>query len=345
MENSEDKRLLLIYHLEDNDGVFSAGIFSNWVERHNPDFAKDLGAIEYLPATYAILSRMYKEKCIDDWKKKYDYIVMTDISFNEMNAMKKIVKNWGQNFIWIDHHKPIIDKVETWAHIEGIEINGLRHTHQSALMNTFQYCYDPFSIYVDDYPEVLVMLSEYDSWNPVAHSPEAVNLVNRGMNEMCHVNLSEAKTFLQGVIQDPNGDLPFTVNKSYINNVIEYLSGIGKTIEDHNVRIWGQLMIQSAELGWTVDSRPAAMLVYNGATTSKMFEYFKDKGIKNGIVFKRNNKGKWLISLYNVDSSDHTFHCGKFLQKNFGKGGGHEGAGGATISKSRFLQCLKYKKL
>ena len=74
------------------------------------------------------------------------------------------------------------------------------------------------------------------------------------------------------------------------------------------------------------------------------YESWSEYKYKNGICAKTSPTGNIVISLYNTDRMDHTFHCGTYLHDKYG-GGGHEGAAGATISIETFAKILKTKKI
>ena len=62
------KRYLIIYHREDNDGLFSAAICENYIRKTNADDVK----IDKLPSDYVSLSDI-KKSDVDKWDKKYGY--------------------------------------------------------------------------------------------------------------------------------------------------------------------------------------------------------------------------------------------------------------------------------
>ena len=84
-----DKRYLIIYHKEDNDGCCSAAIAKYYLVNELKVDAKN---IKFLPANYAILSNIadsdfyyidenYNEVSLFD----FDGIIITDVSFNNFD--------------------------------------------------------------------------------------------------------------------------------------------------------------------------------------------------------------------------------------------------------------------
>ena len=37
-----------------------------------------------------------------------DFVYMSDVSFNDVSKMKLLYTTFGESFIWIDHHAPVI---------------------------------------------------------------------------------------------------------------------------------------------------------------------------------------------------------------------------------------------
>ena len=99
----------IIYHREDNDGLFSQAILTYYL---NDIFEKP--NIDYFAADYVMLSTITKED-IDKWNEMYDNVTLTDISFNDTKIFAYLIKTLGDKFTWIDHHAPIIK----WANSTG----------------------------------------------------------------------------------------------------------------------------------------------------------------------------------------------------------------------------------
>ena len=82
--------------------------------------------------------------------------------------------------------------------------------------------------------------------------------------------------------------------------------------------------------------------------TGDMFKSVIDT-CANGIVFKHEKNGNWVVSLYNIDSegkhwNNDYFHCGEFMKEHY-KGGGHPGAAGCTLTEAQFIKVLKSKTI
>ena len=136
---------------------------------------------------------------------------------------------------------------------------------------------------------------------------------------------------------------PLWIGKPYNDTILSTLNDIGSIIMEYDKQRYASMVASSAEYGWTVDgNRPAAVLFLEGQTSSGIFETAKN--IQNGIIFKHTSCGNWIMSLYNVDWRDTSFHCGEYLKKKY-KGGGHAGAAGCTLNESQFKRILKNKSI
>ena len=119
----------------------------------------------------------------------------------------------------------------------------------------------------------------------------------------------------------------------------------GTLIVNFQNRVNDNLIKNCGDKEWTIgdDNRKACMLVCQGHTNSLIFSSLKNSDIKSGIVFKYSpNDGEWVVSIYNIDYYDKSFHCGDYMRKHY-KGGGHLGAAGGKITQKQFEKALKTK--
>ena len=89
------------------------------------------------------------------------------------------------------------------------------------------------------------------------------------------------------------------------------------------------------------NGRRVISLEHYGARSSEMFKSVKDVH-QNGIVYRKVD-GAYSISLYNLNEDDN-FHCGEYLRDNY-NGGGHQGAGGCTLSIEEMEKIFRNKRL
>jgi len=309
------KKYLVVYHFEDNDGVVSAAMVIDHLIKNGTDRKN----IDILPANYNILSEIVDKGKFEEVFAGYDSIIMTDISFNDWHQMVR-VRDITPKFIWVDHHKPIID---TSFAQKFDDIDGIRDTTRSAILNMYKYLYDPFDAEYNngEVPILLRYLSAYDSWSYDREKLdfERCRYVNEGVNLEYGLNLeyvvNEFELFLE--------------TKSEEMNFFKEILANGEASIRKKDEFNAALIERAGEPGWTVaGKRSAIMLVTSGGTNSVMFKSVKDK-YDNAIVFKHEANGNWIVSMYNIND-DHGFHCGEYLKEKY-NGGGHEGAAGCTI--------------
>lgn len=336
-----DKKYLIVYHGEDNDGFCSSAIMKYYLVHELEAEDKNI----YLFGTnYATLSKVYEQSfdfVADNgeyWNmlEDFNHIIMTDVSFNDFNIMKQVYEKYGNNFTWIDHHAPIIN--ESIKQKYDTVINGVRDIHRSALLNAYKYCYDPLDIkYLNgEAPYLLRVLSAWDSYSFDTENIdfEYARRVNIGFTSWYGLSFD---TWYNNIGNFINGTYEF--NKEYADE--GYRTG-KKEADEYDEK--NEKIIKNFGMpGFTVSGRPAMLVFMSEGTSSLIFKSVMNK-YKNGICAKTSPTGNILISLYNTDRNDHSFHCGTYLHDKY-KGGGHEGAAGCTITIEQFNKILKNKSL
>ncbi len=344
-------KYLIIYHKEDNDGLFSGSLMYDYLIHKlniNPE------DIDRLPADYNILADFSKSYDIEDLHKQYKSIIMVDISFNDWVYMKKLYKEFKTDFIWCDHHAPIIhlSEVNDFSNIPGV-----RDTKRSAILNVWKYLYDPFD---EDYnkravPEYLRILSAWDSWS---YEREELDFnfcrnVNKGTTIKLNLDMNEILPIIRDLVKiyvDGKNNLEFSM-KSLIDSFETY----GRILNKYDDIVMQNILNESADKEWKIENsdeeigvtkiRKACAIFHQGQSSSTLFYSLRETNpdIKNAIVFKHQKNGNWTISLYNIYDDDN-FHCGDFLKDKY-KGGGHKGAAGCTFTQDQFIKILKNKTL
>ena len=316
------EQYLIIYHKEDNDGLFSMAIIYNYliIEKNiNKDSIKLFGA------DYNDLDKLSLD---DDIIKSSTHIYISDVSFDTVEKMMQLKEMFGDNLVWIDHHKPMIDNSIS----KGFDdIKGIRDTKHSALYNAFKYLYPTHNI-----PELFKLLSAWDSWSYDAEGIDfdLCKYINIGVNNIYNLNPDFIINYVYLLIYIYND----YINPPDIDELYEIGKFEAKILDrtyENNVKAYG-------DFSWAVNGRTACAMFIQGPSNSQMFKVCKDK-VQNGIVFKRLPDSNWALSLYNTDNQ-HDFHCGEYLKKHF-NGGGHEGAAGCQISEELFINILKQKKI
>ena len=345
------EKYLIIYHREDNDGLFSGSIMYDYlIHKLNIDPEN----IDRLPADYNILAEFSKEMKVEELHQKYMLIIMVDISFNDWKYMKKLYKEFNTDFVWCDHHAPIIHLSQE-KHFN--EIPGVRDTNRSAILNVWKYLYDQFD---EDYnkravPEYLRILSAWDSWT---YEREELNFefcrnVNKGTTIKLNLDMNEILPIIRDLVEiyvDGKNKFEFSMDE-LIRDFEEY----GKILNRYDDIVMQNILNESGDKEWQLDLsdeeiavtkfRKACAIFHQGQSSSALFYSLRETNpeLKNVIVFKHQNNNNWVISLYNIYDND-TFHCGDFLRDKY-SGGGHKGAAGCTLTQEQFIKILKNKVL
>lgn len=317
---------LVVYHSEDNDGLFSMAIVVKWLK----DVKKaPAHSIKIAGVNYNLLNTMQANGQLKTFSENYDHIVFTDISLNDPQMMLDLfVKNYHGEFTWIDHHKPVIDFSLT---NELGKVPGLRDTKHSALYNAWKYCYGEKPM-----PELFKILSAYDSWTfeQEGIDKQFATAVNQGVTNHFELNPFDIIYFVEKLINNP---------EKYSNKeAIEQYRNAGAVYDKSIKTYYKRTMETSGDFSWTLGDthRTLGVMFSQGQTSSQYFECCKRK-CENVAVFKRNPNGVWTVSLYNTDDDD-TFHCGEYCKEKH-HGGGHKGAAGCQLTEEEFVAMLKNK--
>lgn len=345
-----NKDVLVIYHLEDNDGVCSAAMMTNYLLTQKAKMSSynnlfKFNNVKLYGATYKMLNDLYEtgESGMNEFFNKYSMVIMLDISFNNPKGMLYLKKKFKNGFVWIDHHAPIINQ----SFKDGFDdVHGVRSADRSTILNTYKYLYDPLDEMYRNKTvnSVLFYLSAYDSWTHEKHGLpfDVVRAVNTYFTTASKLKVEwwlrefhDGFTFIETLVDniDNNGD-----------DISEYAS-IGQQICDKIDADNEQLITQNGDYSWTLGdtNRKICVVVNSGPSNSVMFKTLKGTEYVNGAVLKKTNADDWIISLYNINDDD-TFNCGVYLKETYG-GGGHKGAAGATLSQETFIKMIKDKRI
>ena len=355
------KKVLVIYHREDNDGACSAGIIGAFL-KHFPLIGGSVippNEIEFYGVNYADLSRDWE--AFTDWTEheagsrtpkmakwhKYEHIFMVDISFNSPKAMLHMKQQFQDRFTWCDHHAPIIRASET----EGFsDVPGLRTTVQSALINTWEWLSGQVEAHGGIVPlpsKWLRELSDYDSWawstKPEYETPEAQEQLfslNTGITRRSDL---DPKWFMEWTSHILDGHLPVH------ERIAEESRSFGNVVYRLDIERVARAISSNGDTKWVValaggEERRACALVTTDRINSRSFAGFKGTDIVHGIDFNYHaNTDSVTMSLYNVNDDD-DFDCGAFLKARY-QGGGHKGAAGCTLTREQFAKIFMDRKI
>ena len=338
----EQKKYLIIYHKEDNDGVFSGALFYDYLINRMGCKLEDLC---FLGADYNMLAEFSKDNKVEDLHKDFENLIMTDISFNDVSYMKKLWKEFGTNFVWCDHHAPIIK-----ASFENkfSDVPGIRDTKRSAILNVWKFLYDQFdeAYNAKKVPELLRILSGWDSWSyeREGYEFEYVRNINKAATIKYNLSLGKTREVVHDLVDvyfnGVTGDNMYVTEKDA--PLIKELHELGKQLNEYDDQVMRDIIEKSGDRTWKLaiwnedkqefSYRNACAIFHQGQSNSTFFKSLIDTNCQNGIVFK-----------HHVKDGD-SFHCGEFMKRSY-KGGGHAGAAGCTLTETQFIKVLKSKIL
>lgn len=339
-----NNKVLIIYHSEDNDGRVSGALCRISIET---DFLNE--EVICHGYTYAQLSELVKQhKSSKGFAKhlhsEYDKIIMTDISFNETNVMKSLYNEFGEKFYWFDHHTPAVKSSfeKGYDNVSGFRVAGTC----SAIKCVWEYFFNGLYSDADNdkIPKILNTLSAYDSWNWETHGTtfDFCNCVNRGFSIESESNFEKTYEIIKVLLHNLNKST-LNVPSIHEQQLLMNCYTAGKTLIEADKIINKDLIERWGDCSFVLSNGDKCCVLFTQSiVNSNSFESLRNTSIKHGIVFKRipysDNYG---ISLYNINLDD-DFNCGEYLKIKY-KGGGHKGAGGATISGSQISEILKLK--
>jgi len=139
---TDDKRTILIYYHDDNDGYCAAAVAGNYYDRN--EFAIKFVAINY-----------GKESWNKEEMGAAEKVWLLDFTSDKMNEFVKVC---GPKLTWIDHHKTAIEKFpELW---NSGNIPGIRSIKKAACVLTWEYTH-PETL---SPPAAVAYIGDKDMW-------------------------------------------------------------------------------------------------------------------------------------------------------------------------------------
>lgn len=373
-----EKKYCIVYHSEDADGLVSAALVYNWLNGMRAganEIPSNIGIdndnIKLLGTTYAELAGLVRtaagyDALLADWKRKYTDIIMLDMSFNDTDMMRMLYKEYNNNILWFDHHAPAIKASEKLGYAN---MRGSRHTCTSTIMLVWHWLYGHLENAnirnsMQYAPAILRALAGYDSWKPEAHGFDTIeycNEVTRGFEYATELDIACVVPIVRDIAEywllDYNNSRGNRYDGYERNDMDMRIARLGERIRDFYKKCqndgeivsvcmrntWQRAIEEFGDFTWEVNGKRACALFMQAPANTIYFNGIKEKyDTGSVIIFKKcANSGNWSVSLYNIDDS---MHVGEYLKHKY-NGGGHSGAGGATLSSEQFDAIMKSHKL
>lgn len=321
-------KTVCVYHSSDLDGWMSAAIIKHWFiinhkNYHIKPFDSPIDVTGDAPLL-VMLGYNYGQPIPD--LSEYDKVIMCDISFSSGIMERLYLQFEEDSFIWLDHHKSIIEEVDNLFDIHKPNvISGLRRYDFAACELTWKYFFpnEPMS-------EIVRLLGRYDCFGHKGTDEEQKVLEFQYGARNCISNYNQAYDWLINCIED---------EKSVINTlweaggfIYQYLCTEAKQNLEHSFVI-------NLEFHSKVDNSAVMAVIYNFRCINKVFnpsafnlEYSED-GFATFVY--SDSKKKWTFTLY---SNKEHVDC-SLIAKVYG-GGGHKGAAGFLCDTETMLKII-----
>lgn len=292
------KKVVIVYHRVDFDGIFSCCTI-----------IRKLGDMEYDLVGYD-----YSDKSLPNyttWPEMYDTLYMADVSFPS-DAML-FLKNRMNRFIYEDHHEVSINKSKEFGYDD---LEGRREIGISAAEITWLDLFPE-----EEVPLIIQYVSAHDVWDKKRFN---------WINETYPVHLYLETTYDLSLSKTLK-DFPELI--TYRKKKIRPFFRKGKFIKNYfDSKNRGFVRKYSFEV--SVGGKYTAIAILNTDFTSSIFDSLGDK-YKLFIVANRISSEKFKISLYGTECEElKDFSCGEFC-KSLG-GGGHRNAASCIVGRETF---------
>lgn len=299
------KKILIIYHRVDFDGIFSCCIARDYFSQ---DVCNDI---------YTFGWNYNDELPEKSFINRFDIIFISDISLTPEFML--YLKSTNKDVIWIDHHITAINDSIKYGYSD---LPGIRNIYKSAC----EYCWD-FLFPDMDCPIIIKYIGAYDIWNKDDYDWYNVVLpVQYGFRSTFGVSEKNIWNEWRSIVSD-DGDGEF----------LEDIMHDGKVIYDFKQRSW-KSAIKNYGFPVKVAGKYNAICLLSTEFGSVQFESVLDD-YDIYIVINRRGDNSFNISMYKESDRLPEFSCGGYRNIK-----GHKDAGGGTITLDDFINILQTKE-
>ena len=304
MKKGKDISVLVLHHI-DPDGYCAAGIVRYFTDTTNSE-------------TYG-MNYGYKIPWNKIKRAKKVYMVDFSLPPSDMAKIRDMVGY--DNFIWIDHHKTVIEDIEA----SGQKFKGLRRIGDAGCELTWEW----FSTVLAPMPvpKAVRMIGRYDVWDIGYHNKEE------------GINSADLFPLVTGIkFHDPDGDSDhFWFNLFTDLDYVDQVINEGRICYEYQKVMFGKYCrSHSFDMEW----EGHRFLVVNGLNAnSQMFEAKWNQHDYDAMLCYGYTNKNWSVSMYTDKPG---IDVGALAHK-YG-GGGHVQACGFTCIELPFEDLLEWKK-
>lgn len=306
---------ILVYHHDDADGLMAAAIVRYAILKQPKEQIPDF------------VFQQFSYNKADDFK---DLSSITKDSFNQVymvdcflgvQQVKYLLQEFGENFIWIDHH---LSAIEAWKKDGSGQIEGIQNTFNSACYLTWQFFFGK----AVPVPECVNQVNNFDIWKKT----EVWDSITYPWQLVISTFLNNPATFDNALFLDEE-------------KMKQYIQAIGVPIMKYDEKIQKSMLQSVMRVKLNIPGFPEFLFINSPLKTSRLFEDYlqeseienkdKIKGFINAYILKPN---VWSVSIYRASGSDFDAQA---IAKKYG-GGGHKAAAGFQISDQDFRKLLEF---
>lgn len=308
LECQSEKKVIIIYHRADYDGLFSGCIAKKFYLENG--FTVDLCGYNYgdpLPDFEKII-------------QESDEICILDVSFDP--AYMKTLKSTGKAY-WIDHH---IGTQRTAEQNGYSDFPGSRTTeHKGAVEVAWSYFYAGQQI-----PEIIEYVSAYDVWDKNRFSWDLeVTPLQYALRAEYSLSIEKIWRSWDDLLYDPN--------------ILEDLLIAGQGIMKYLKAVWKSWCGNYA-FDVLVAGKYKGICMLSAQSGSLQFESISGN-YDLQIVVNRKESDLYNVSIYKESDDCNDFDCAWYASEIKKTGNGHKSAAGFTIGLEDFIKLVRDKEL
>lgn len=301
----------IVYHRVDYDGLFSAAIIQDYLER-------ELGYEKVLTKGWNYGDSIPELPKIG--KDELCHIFLVDISFppEDMKRLKEL--SGGYRAIWIDHHIGAIDTAKEHSYDD---MDGLRMIGLGACELCWKFMYGVDSIV----PKAVRLVSAYDVWDKSRFSWDKETLAFQlGLRTKYGMVLNSINQVFDKLRID---------NSPLTAEILE----TGKQITVYNQKRH-KAAVKSHAFSVVVGGKYKGICMLTQEFGSQQFEsVYGDYDITVCVNLRHDENGGLYYSISMYSETETGLNLADYMKQNY-NGGGHKCAAGGTMTRDQFLSLL-----
>lgn len=309
------KKVLIIYHRVDYDGLFSA-LIANEFYKQNGDYCYNYG-YNYGDEVDGGISNLIQG---------YDEVCMVDISFNDLDTMKFLYNS--RKTILLDHHETCINLINS----NGMsDWPGHREIGIGAVEITWNYFFNGMQM-----PEFIRRLGLYDVWNHDVIDWDSKIL------PIQYALRTDYGMSLPAILNDAEYILSPEALDNFEADGLFVLKYLKKTWNGWVKNYSFEVTVAGQFRGLCMLTPQFGSLPFESTPEAASYQVFVCANKK-----RKGDKYTYSLSLYSTPDKIGDFSLGEYVKSisQTGVGGGHACACGMELTEEQFFSLLKNKEI